>query len=81
LYNSYYTKDRIIYQIPTEHIKENMIKTSYKMSNKSELVLVIERIKHSDVSSSDFYFETKENMDVAYITADILSFLTELKFC
>ena len=79
--NSYYTKDRIIYQIPTEHITENIIKTSYKMSSKSELVLVTERIKSSSGSSLDFYFETRENMDVAYITSDILSFLSELKFC
>ena len=51
------------------------------MSSKSELVLVTERIKSSSGLSLDFYFETKENMDVAYITSDILSFLSELKFC
>tara|TARA_B110000003_G_C16424289_1_gene447488 strand:- start:159 stop:602 length:444 start_codon:yes stop_codon:yes gene_type:complete len=79
--SSYYAKDRIVYQVPTSHITDNIVKTTYKMSSKSELMLVTERIKNSSAISTDFYFETRENMDVAYIKADILSFLTELKFC
>ena len=79
--SSYYTKDRTVYQVPISHVTENIIKSSYKMSSKSELMLVTERIKSSSAVSTDFYFETRENMDVAYINADILSFLTELKFC
>ena len=79
--SSYYAEDRIVYQVPASHITENIVKTSYKMSSKSELTLVTERIKNTSTFSTDFYFETRENMDVAYIKADILSFLTELKFC
>jgi len=75
--NSYYVNDRVVYQIPVSHAVETIDKTSYRLSAKSELMMVIEKSR----LTRDLYFETKETMDVAYIRADILSFLTELKFC
>tara|TARA_B100000287_G_C20655022_1_gene788268 strand:- start:1558 stop:1989 length:432 start_codon:yes stop_codon:yes gene_type:complete len=75
--NSYFIKDRVVYQVPVPHVSETIIKTHYKLNDKSSLTAIIE--KNKDVV--DIYFETRESMDVEYIKADILSFLTELKFC
>ena len=75
--NSYYIKDRLVYQVPVPHVSESIIRTHYKLNDKSSLTAIIE--KNKDVV--DIYFETRESMDVEYIKADILSFLTELKFC
>jgi len=75
--NSYFTKDRVIYQVPVPHVSESIIRTHYKLNDKSSLTAIIEKNK----DMVDIYFETIESMDVEYIKADILSFLTELKFC
>ena len=75
--NSYYVTDRVVYQIPVSHTIKTVDKTSYKLSTNSELMMIVERTR----LTRDLYFETKETMDVAFIRNDILSFLTELKFC
>ena len=75
--NSYFTKDRVVYQVPVPHISETIKRTHYKLNAKSGLTAIIENNK--DVV--DIYFETRESIDVEYIKAEILSFLTELKFC
>jgi hypothetical protein len=75
--NSYYITDRVVYQIPVSHTVETIDKTSYRLSAKSELTMVIEKSR----LTQDLYFETEETIDVAFIRNDILSFLTELKFC
>ena len=75
--NSYYTKDRVVYQVPVHHVCETITKTYYKLNEKSRLTTIIEKNK----DSVDIYFETDENIEVEYIKTDIISFLTELKFC
>ena len=75
--NSYFTKDRVVYQVPVPNVSESIIRTHYKLNDKSSLTAIIEKNK----DMVDIYFETIESMDVEYIKSDILSFLTELKFC
>jgi hypothetical protein len=70
--------DESWFQIPTEHTHETTIKKEYILRKDALVCLVVEEINRKNV---DFYFSTDKDIDMMGIRDDILTFLSQLKFC
>ncbi len=67
-----------VYQVPTRHIVQSVIKKYHRLRPRALVELVIE-LKEDAVR--DFYFVTKEDPHSHSVREDILTFLSVLKFC
>ena len=70
--------DELWFQIPTEHIHETTIKREYVLRKGAQVSLIIEERNQKNV---DFYFSTDQDIEMLGIRDDILTFLSQLKFC
>tara|TARA_R110002072_G_scaffold280526_1_gene442918 strand:+ start:979 stop:1413 length:435 start_codon:yes stop_codon:yes gene_type:complete len=70
--------DESWFQIPTEHIHETTIKKEYILRKGALVSLIVEERNMENV---DFYFSTNEDIEMMGIRDDILTFLSQLKFC
>ena len=70
--------DESWFQIPTEHTHETTIKKEYIIRKGAPVSLIVEERDRKNV---DFYFSTDEDIDMMGIRDDILTFLSQLKFC
>ena len=76
--NSKWEFDESWFQIPTEHINETTIKKEYILRKGALVSLIVEERNMENV---DFYFSTNEDIEMMGIRDDILTFLSQLKFC
>ena len=76
--NSKWEFDESWFQIPTEHTHETTIKKEYILRKGAPVSLIVEERDRKNV---DFYFSTDEDIDMMGIRDDILTFLSQLKFC
>lgn len=76
--NSKWEFDESAFQIPTEHIYETTIKKEYILREGALVSLIVEEINGEN---TDFYFSTNEDIEMLGIRDDILTFLSQLKFC
>jgi len=76
--NSKWEFDEPWCQIPTEHIHETTIKKEYILRKGALVSLVVEGRDHKNV---DFYFSTDQDINMLGIREDIVTFLSQLKFC
>jgi hypothetical protein len=65
-------------QIPVEHTHEISIRKEYILRKGALVKLVIEE---RNQKNTDFYFSTDEDIGVFGVREDILTFLSQLKFC
>ena len=76
--NSRWEFDEYWFQIPTEHTHETTIKKEYILREGALVSLIVEERNRENV---DFYFSTNEDIEMLGIRDDILTFLSQLKFC
>ncbi len=76
--NSKWEVDEPWFQIATEHTHETTIKKEYIFREGARVNLIVEERNGKNV---DFYFSTNEDIDMLGIREDILTFLSQLKFC
>jgi hypothetical protein len=76
--NSKWEFDESWFQIPTEHTHETTIKKEYILRKGALVSLVVEERDRKNV---DFYFSTDKDIEMMGIREDILTFLSQLKFC
>ena len=70
--------DESWFQIPTAHTHETTIKKEYILRKGALVSLVVEERDRKNV---DFYFSTDKDIEMMGIRDDILTFLSQLKFC
>ena len=66
------------FQVPTQHVVQDIIKKHHRLRPRALVELVI--VLHGD-KVHDFYFETSEDSRSHSVREDILTFLSVLKFC
>jgi len=75
---SYYIFSKDTYTIPYNHIISNIEYIEYKLTNKSNLILVIEKCI-DDNSIVDIYFLINENVLYDYYKNDIIEIISLIK--
>ena len=77
--NSKYVVDDESYQIPKEHIVEEVVRKYYRLRPGALVDLVVETTHNDDIEKPLVYFSTKETSVSHGIEEDIISFLSALK--